>query len=261
MFAVDGHDRSKESVPAGSDSLSTTYMKGVWMIHKKMFFSLLILLFLTLCGCSAKDKALTDYYRNVVSFSQGVIYPEMDTRRPFLGNPGAPVAVVEYSNFQCSFCAEYAPRKKRYIESHPDRAVFFFKHFARAELSFLQALYFEALARQSHEAAWQYYALAFKHQEKIHQQGQSALEEIVSSLPIDMEIFLYDLLDQDVKETVLNDVKEAEDFGFPGTPVFVINGYPVIGAVPWHVIEDIIEMVEAKQPVEFIHENDTCEEE
>ncbi len=231
------------------------------MTHINIFFYLLAALFLTLCSCSQKDGSLTEYYQDVIHYSEGAFSPRIDTGRPYLGNPDAQVVVVEYSNFQCSFCADYAPKKKSFANANPDRAVFFFKHFARGELSFLQALYFEALAKQSHDAAWQYYTLAFEKQEKIHKEGEKALKEIVFSLPVDMEIFLFDLKSTDVQETVLKDVEEAEIFGFPGTPVFVVNGYPVIGAVPWHVIEDVIEMVETKQPIDFIYETDTCAEE
>ena len=35
------------------------------------------------------------------------------------------------------------------------------------------------------------------------------------------------------------DVKEARDFGFEGTPVFLINGAPVRGAVPLEVLEEL----------------------
>lgn len=256
---INGYVNRLEKLKKRSQQYS---LEVIPMRHTKRFIHAFIpALFIILSACSAKDPALTQYYRDVISYSEGVVMPRIDPDRPVLGNINAPVIVVEYSNFQCNFCADYVARKKQFIAANPDRAVFFLKHFARSEPAFLQALYFEALAQQSHQAAWQYYRLAFKNQAKIRQQGKQALEEIAASLPIDMEQLFVDLEDWKLKETVLNDIDEAEAFGFPGTPVFVINGYPVIGAVPWHVIEDVIEMVETRQPIDVIHEEDICEEE
>ena len=54
----------------------------------------------------------------------------------------------------------------------------------------------------------------------------------------------------DLADRVAADTKEARDFGFEGTPVFLINGAPVRGAVPVEVLEEFVDVAaKAGQPV------------
>ncbi|MBW1848983.1 MAG: thiol:disulfide interchange protein, partial [Deltaproteobacteria bacterium] len=41
-------------------------------------------------------------------------------------------------------------------------------------------------------------------------------------------------------------IKEADKFGFDGTPVFLVNGVAIHGAVPMEDFEKVIKMVEKK---------------
>ena len=43
-----------------------------------------------------------------------------------------------------------------------------------------------------------------------------------------------------VKGRIAADMDEARNFGFEGTPVFLLNGIPVIGAKPPAHFEDVI---------------------
>lgn len=43
-----------------------------------------------------------------------------------------------------------------------------------------------------------------------------------------------------MKDRIAANTEEARNFGFEGTPVFLLNGIPVIGAKPPAQVEDVI---------------------
>ncbi|HET7464425.1 MAG TPA: DsbA family protein [Longimicrobium sp.] len=66
--------------------------------------------------------------------------PEMRTRRvenwealtsagQWLGNPRAPVRIVEFSDFQCPFCARTHPVLEAVRRRHPDQVAVLYRHF------------------------------------------------------------------------------------------------------------------------------------
>jgi protein-disulfide isomerase len=48
---------------------------------------------------------------------------------PPLGDPGAPVTLVEFSDFVCPFCARLRPVLERFVEERPGRVKLFYKPF------------------------------------------------------------------------------------------------------------------------------------
>jgi len=47
----------------------------------------------------------------------------------WLGNPSATVSVVEFSDFECPFCARFAPSVKQMLAEYGDRVRFDYRHF------------------------------------------------------------------------------------------------------------------------------------
>ena len=42
------------------------------------------------------------------------------------------------------------------------------------------------------------------------------------------------------------DIEEAGAIGFRGTPAFLINGQPLVGAQPYEVFEQVVEIITAE---------------
>ncbi len=54
----------------------------------------------------------------------------VDARRDhILGNPDAPVTLVEYSDFECPFCKRFHPTAIRLLEDNPDEIRWVYRHF------------------------------------------------------------------------------------------------------------------------------------
>jgi len=172
--------------------------------------------------------------------------PVLDPARPSLGYSKAPIVIVSYSDFLCSYCKHGAETVEGLLKKYPEKLRLVFKHFTYNDFSKRISLYFEAIGRQSAIQAWRFHDMVFENQDVVAQEKEKALKRIVGSLKINRS-----KLEEDLKSPVLakyleDDMKEVEAFGFDGTPVFLVNGVSIHGAKPAEDFEKVIEMVETK---------------
>jgi protein-disulfide isomerase len=173
--------------------------------------------------------------------------PNIDLGRPSIGDPNAPITIVEYSDFQCFYCAKGAGTVQDIVKKNPQKIRVFFKHMPFHEMSKMEAMYFEAIARQSAEKAWKFHDIAFDRREDILKEKENVLQEIVNLLGVDGDRLKKDIESKEMTDVISEDMKEARSMGFDATPSFLINGVSVIGAVPMEEFERVIRLVEEKK--------------
>lgn len=173
--------------------------------------------------------------------------PSIDLSRPFIGDRNAPITIVEYSDFQCFYCAKAAGIVQDLVKKNPQKIRVFFKHLPFHEMSKMEASYFEAIARQSVEKAWKFHDMAFDRREDILKEKEGVLQELVNLLGVDGVQLKKDMESKEVADLISEDMKEARSFGFDATPSFLINGVSVVGAVPIEEFERVIRLVEEKK--------------
>lgn len=160
----------------------------------------------------------------------------------FRGDANAPITLVEYSDFECPFCARGYNTVMELMEKYKGKIRFAYKHLP---LSFHpQAMpasqYYEAIRLQSPEKAWQFHDRIYKDQRKL-QNGESFLKALAKELKVDMTKLAADIKSPAVQSRIDADMAEAGKFGFQGTPGFLLNGVPVKGAYPTAHFDQIIE--------------------
>ncbi|MFH0995274.1 MAG: DsbA family protein [Pseudomonadota bacterium] len=173
--------------------------------------------------------------------------PKIDSARPFIGDPNASITIVEYSDFQCFYCAKAAGTMKDLVNKYPQKIRVVFKHMPFHEMSRIEAMYFEAIARQSAEKAWSFHDIVFDRREDIKKEKNSALQEIANHLSVDETRLKMDLESKEMADMIGEDQKEGQSFGFDATPSFLINGVAVVGAVPIEEFERVIRLIEEKK--------------
>ena len=114
-------------------------------------------------------------------------------------------------------------------------------------MSRTEAMYFEAIGRQSAEKAWNFHDMAFDRREEILKEKDSVLQEIANFLGVDEARLKNDLQSREIVDLVNEDMKEGRAFGFDATPSFLINGVSVVGAFPIEEFEKVIRLVEEKK--------------
>jgi len=75
------------------------------------------------------------------------------------GNPAAPVTIVEFTDFQCPYCAHGARTVSAMMAKYEGKIKLIVKHYPLPfhQAALPAALYFEGIAVQSPEKAWQFY--------------------------------------------------------------------------------------------------------
>lgn len=160
---------------------------------------------------------------------------------PPLGNEDAPITLVEFSDFECPYCAslftDILPQiKKEYIDT--GKAKLYYRHFPLAAIHPNAQIAAEASECANDQGQfWAYHDLLFDNQQEwaslTGDAVNSKLVEYASSLGIDSGSFESCLTSGKFAENVAKDLEEGAQAGVDGTPGTFVNGYLVVGAVPF----------------------------
>ena len=158
-----------------------------------------------------------------------------------LGNPNAPVTIIEFSDFQCPFCERFVTQtlpelKKAYIDT--GKAKLIYRDFP---LSFHQ--YAENAARAAEAAGEQgkYYEMHDKIFQNQSALDDASLKKYAQDLGLDMEKFNADFTSAKIAAEVKKDFSDGQGYGVTGTPTFFINGTELVGAQPFSAFQKIID--------------------
>ena len=159
--------------------------------------------------------------------------------RPRKGPKGAKLTIVEFSDFQCPYCARATAPVEEIIKAFPKDVQVYFLHFP---LSFHKEAMPAAIAArcaQKQGKFWEMHDLIFENQKKL-----AAADLKAHAKGIGLDVTKYDACVADPKtaEFVNNDIKQGTSAGVGGTPSFYINGKPTRGGPP--TVDQIRELLE-----------------
>jgi len=162
--------------------------------------------------------------------------------RPVLGNAEAPVTLIEFTDFECPFCARYANDtffqiKKEYVDTGKVKMVF--KYFPLPFYSLAQKAAEAAECAKDQEKFWEYKEKLFLNQSVW--KGLDDLKKYGQDLGLDTEEFNNCLDSGKSREKVTKDLEDGKDAGVTGTPTFFINEEKLVGAQPFSEFRKIIE--------------------
>lgn len=172
--------------------------------------------------------------------------PALDGARVWRGTADAPVTIVAYSHFFCGFCARGSRDMHELLLRHPGEIRFVAKHAPNSEDGEYAARLFEALALQGMDKAWAFYDDLFAVEDEVRQleDPQARMLEMARALDgVDSPRLDADLVSEAVAERVKDDVREFNDFGFRGVPVYLFNGVPMEGAMSPAIMEKALGIV------------------
>jgi protein-disulfide isomerase len=167
---------------------------------------------------------------------------------PFLGSASAPVTIIEFSDFQCSFCkkfwADTLPKlKEAYINT--GKARFGYRHFAiLGKHSEQAALASECAAEQG--KFWEYHDQLFKNQGGLAF-TETKLKQYARDIGLNVGVFGTCLETGKHRQKVERETEAAANLGGRGTPLFIVNQRPLVGAQPYSVFQKMIDEELASQ--------------
>jgi protein-disulfide isomerase len=167
-----------------------------------------------------------------------------------LGNPNAPVKIVEFSDFECPYCAQFATQawpqiRQVFVES--GRVYWVFKDFPLDQLHPSARLAAQAAhCAGEQDAYWEMHDALFQQQASWSGSANPGdnFKALAGQLSLNQSDF-DDCLDSGRHaSTVAANVAVGQAAGMSGTPTFFFNGYPASGAIPFEGFEEIIGIVE-----------------
>lgn len=170
--------------------------------------------------------------------------PEIDETRVIFGNKSAPVTIVEFSDFQCPYCARGHQTINDVLKTYGDKVRVVFKHLPLDfhPQAMPAARYFEAIAQQDHAKAQKFHDIVFENQDKLRGNAEVFFKDSAKKVGADLkkiEVALKN--DSAITKRIETDMAEAKKFGFSGTPGFIINGVSLKGAYPIDSFKEIID--------------------
>ncbi|MBA2662051.1 MAG: thioredoxin domain-containing protein [Bradymonadaceae bacterium] len=194
---------------------------------------------------------LVDMQYNPVAIDEALATPdpeEAERRVEFVPVDDAPVrgadasealvTIVEFSDFECGYCAGATETLDRVILTYAGSIRLAYRH-----------LPLPMHPRAGHAAAasvvaaqdglfWPMHDQLFEHQDDL---SDDALKQFAASIGLNSETLLARMREPEVTATIQADVALANALGIQGTPTFFVNGIMIVGAPSFEEFAALIE--------------------
>lgn len=162
---------------------------------------------------------------------------------PAVGNPNAPIKLIEFSEFQCPFCKRARPTIEKILSTYKDNIYYVFRDFP---LSFHKEAKGAAIAANCAHDQGKYWDFNKKLWDIQSSLSAEKYQEIAKELKLDLGKFNKCIEGQKYVQEIDKDQQEGIDVGVSGTPAYFINGKFLSGAQPFENFQEIIDEELAK---------------
>jgi len=160
---------------------------------------------------------------------------------PFIGDPNAPVTIIEFSDYQCPFCQRFWSEtlpliKENYIDTGKVKLVYRDYPLPSHPSAHVAAQAAECVRSMSDDETY------FEYHDQLFANMGSISDASVRLWAEEMGFDISTCLDSSEFEAEVSaDLAEGSAAGVSGTPSFFVNGKPISGAQPYSVFEQLIE--------------------
>jgi protein-disulfide isomerase len=162
-----------------------------------------------------------------------------DPKRDHLqGAIDAPIALLEYGDYECPFCGEVQPIVREIQRRLGNNLCFAFRHFPMSNVH-LHAEHAAEAAEAAGEQGifWPMHETLFANQDAL---DDESLAEYAAALGLNEMRLIQEVISGAHAERIREDFKSGVRAGVNGTPCFFINGERYDGA---HVLEPLLAAV------------------
>ena len=148
--------------------------------------------------------------------------PPLGPRDHVQGNSNAPIALVEYGDYECPYCGRADRIVKALQEALGDDLLFAFRNFPLSQVhphALRAAAAAEAAALQ--DRFWEMHDMLFEHQRAL---GDEHLVEYAGRVGLDTDSFVVEMERGAYQGRVREDFLGGVRSGVNGTPTFFIDG-------------------------------------
>jgi protein-disulfide isomerase len=160
---------------------------------------------------------------------------------PTLGPEDAPITIIEFSDYECPFCRRYNIETfDQIMATYEGQIRYIYKDFPLTSIH-PNALSAASAALCAHEQDefWDYHDKLFLMEMSL---SKETYLQYAEDLELDMASFTECLEEGRFEDQVMADFDFAANLGISSTPTFFINGIPVVGAQPFEIFAQLINM-------------------
>ncbi|TSC56753.1 MAG: putative lipoprotein [Parcubacteria group bacterium Gr01-1014_18] len=163
---------------------------------------------------------------------------KIDDEDYVLGDPNAPVTLVEFSDVECPFCGRHHPTMKQIMENYPGKVKWVYKHYPLPFHPMAEpgALAVECAGEQG--KFFEYLDILFTNQTTL---SADNMKKWAKDLKLNTTKFNSCFDSKKYLSKVQKDTQEGAQYGVEGTPATFVNGQLVSGAVPYSQFSALIE--------------------
>ncbi len=160
---------------------------------------------------------------------------------PVIGSTDRKIVMVEFSDFQCSYCAAAEKNVKQFLAKHKE-VTLVYKHFPLTQIH-PEALPAATAAWAANKQGkfWEYHDALFANQAKL---GEIFYLETANNLKLDIKKFTADR--KTAEAEIVKDFQLGRKLGIEGTPTFILNGEAISGAASVADLEKVLTPVTKK---------------
>jgi protein-disulfide isomerase len=160
---------------------------------------------------------------------------------PVQGAADAPITIIEFSDYQCPYCrkwhVEVLPQLKA---KYGDQIRMVYRDFPLYSIHpEAEPAAIAANCAGEQDSYYEYGDLLFVNQSSL---GAATYEKLAQDIKLDVPKFQACVAENRYKEEVDADYAFASELGVRSTPTFFINGLAIVGAQPFDVFEQVIDM-------------------
>jgi protein-disulfide isomerase len=166
--------------------------------------------------------------------------------QPAIGTPGAPVVVVEFSDFECPYCREQAKMlRENLLKEYPKQVHFYYVDFPLETLhpwAKSAAMMGRCIFHQNASAFWDYHDWIFQNQEGVTPDNlKEKVLEFAAGKGIDKDQLSRCIDSRATEEEVNKTRDEGHSLEINSTPTTFVNGRRMVGTLQWPDLKRVID--------------------
>ncbi|MGA2716987.1 MAG: thioredoxin domain-containing protein [Bryobacteraceae bacterium] len=187
---------------------------------------------------------------NVFDIGQNPFKEDLDKIKteyqPSIGTPGAPVVLVEFSDFECPFCRQQAKTlREELLKAYPKEVRLYYLDFPLESLhpwAKSAAMMGRCIFHQNASTFWDYHDWIFEHQEEMTPENlKDKVVEFAKGKGIDDDQ-LSKCIDSGATEEEVNKTRaEGKGLDVTSTPTMFVNGRRMVGTLQWPDLQRVID--------------------
>ncbi len=157
---------------------------------------------------------------------------------PAKGPDQAPITIVEFTDFQCPFCAKVQPVLKQLDAMYPGKIRFAFRSLPISSHAFAEPAAEAALCAGEQGRFWDMHDHLFERQDALTTQD---LARYAHTIGLDQALFDSCRASDRPAKASREDQAAAAGMGINSTPTFFINGRLLTGAADYSTLSELVE--------------------